>query len=278
MSTLGTSLSAYALIFSACITFSVHAQKTEQPNLAPDYKPVTEASNNWTSLLVHCGIEEADFIKVCPNLPAWRGIADEATLVYAIQTWEQQHPEEVKKFWAVLAEMNCNVGSTSLYLNPTIKAAKHPWLEWVLSSGLNQDNIYQIAPHAPFFEEKDYDAMEFAIRRWQVLFGHEYEALINHEAMIAINPNYSEYLDVHQVPAFLQALPNSNKPSIKQPATNEAELAEEIALQSWYFIFEPQTFQSIYGFYPEFPKDFDEEVFREFAKRTAAMSTEEISE
>ena len=95
--------------------------------------------------------------------------------------------------------------------------------------------------------------------------------------MIAINPNYSEYLDVHQVPAFLQALPNATKPSIQQPATNETELAEEIALQSWYFIFEPQTFQSIYGFYPEFPKDFDEEVFREFAKRTAAMSTKEIS-
>lgn len=278
MSTLGTSLSAYALIFSACITVSVHAQKTEQPNLAPDYKPVTEAINSWTSLLGHCGIEEADVKKVCPNLPSWRSIADEATLVYAIQTWEQQHPEEVKKFWTVLADMDCNVGSTSLYLSPVVKDAKHPWLEWVISSGLNPDNINQIAPHAPFFEEKDYDAMEFAIRRWQVLFGHEYEALINHEAMIAINPNYSEYLDVHQVPAFLQALPNSTKPSIQQPATNESELAEEIALQSWYFIFEPQTFQSIYGFYPEFPKDFDEEVFREFAKRTAAMSSKEQSE
>ena len=78
---------------------------------------------------------------------------DEATLVYAIQTWEQQHPEEVKKFWAVLSDMDCNVGSTSLYLSPVIKNAKHPWLEWVLSSGLNQDNINQIAPHAPFDEK-----------------------------------------------------------------------------------------------------------------------------
>ncbi|MBB00365.1 MAG: hypothetical protein CMN34_05490 [Saprospirales bacterium] len=277
MSTFGTSLRASAFTILICIASSTYAQKIEQPNQAPDYKPIKEAKNNWTSLLGHCGIEETDFKRVCPNLPSWLSIADESALVYAIQTWEQQHPEEVKKFWAVLADMECNVGSTSLYLTPPAKVAQHPWLEWVLSSGLTQDNIYQIAPNAPFFEEKDYDAMEFAIRRWQVLFGHEHEALINHEAMIVINPYYSEYLDVHQIPAFLQALPNSTKPSIHQPATNETELAEEVALQSWYFIFEPQTFQTIYGFYPELPKDFDEEVFREFAKRTAAMSSKEIS-
>ena len=252
----------------------MHAQKIEQPNQAPDYKPNVEAKNNWTSLLGHCGINEVDFETFCPNLPSWSSIPDETSLMYAMQTWEQQYPEEVKKFWGVLAELDCNVGSSSLYLSPETKAAKHPWLEWVLSSSLNQDDIKHEAPHAPFFEEKDYDAMEFAIRRWQVLFGHEYEALINHEAMVAINPNYTEYLDVHQVPAFLQALPNSTKPSIHQPATNEIELAEEIALQSWYFIFEPETFQSIYGFYPEFPKDFDEETFREFAKRTASMTTD----
>ncbi|HCE85395.1 MAG TPA: hypothetical protein DEO99_04515 [Bacteroidetes bacterium] len=278
MSTFGTSLRASALTLLVCTTSALHAQKIEQPNQAPGYKPIEEAKNNWTSLLGHCGIEEADFETFCPNLPSWRTASDETSLAYAMHTWEQQHPQEVKEFWAILEEMDCNVGSTSLYLNPVIKNAKHPWLEWVLSSGLNQDDINQIAPHAPFFEEKEYNAMEFAILRWQVLYGHEYEALINHEAMIAINPNYSEYLNVHQVPAFLQALPNSTKPSIQQPATNETELAEEIALQSWYFIFEPQTFQSIYGFYPEFPKNFDEEVFREFAKRTAATSTKEISE
>ena len=55
--------------------------------------------------------------------------------------------------------------------------------------------------------------MEFSIRRWQVLYGHEYESLINHEAMIAVNPYYTEYLDVNQVPAFLQALPSETKPN-----------------------------------------------------------------
>ena len=74
MSTLGTSLSAYALIFSVGITFSVHAQKIEQPNLAPDYTPAVEAKNNWTTLLGHCGIEEADVKKACPNLPSWPSI------------------------------------------------------------------------------------------------------------------------------------------------------------------------------------------------------------
>ena len=82
---------------------------------------------------------------------------------------------------------------------------------------------------------------------------------------------------IKYLPSYRLFLIQPNR-SIQQPATNETELAEEIALQSWYFIFEPQTFQSIYGFYPEFPKDFDEEVFREFAKRTAAMSSEEQSE
>ena len=52
--------------------------------------------------------------------------------------------------------------------------------------------------------------------------------------MVAINPNYTEYLDVHQVPAFLQALPNSTKLIVQRPATNDAELAAEIALQSWH--------------------------------------------
>ena len=278
MSTCGTSLKAVAFIFSACVTLSLQAQKIEQPNLAPDYKPATEVTNNWTSLLGHCSLNQADFDNICPNLPSWSTIADASTLAYAIQTWEQQYPKEVEQFWALLAERDCNVGSTSLYLKPANKTVKHPWLEWVLSSNLSSEEMKRIAPNNPFFEEKDYDDMEFAVRRWQVLFGHEYEALINHETMVAINPNYTEYLDVHQVPAFLQALPNSTKPIVQRPARNDTELAAEITLQSWYFIFEPQTFQSIYGFYPEFPKDFDEEVFREFAKRTAAMSSEEQSE
>ena len=189
-----------------------------------------------------------------------------------MQTWEQQHPEEVKEFWAIMEEMDCNVGSTSLYLSPAIKAAKHPWLEWVLSSRLNREQIHHLAPHAPFFEKVDYAVMEFSIRRWQVLYGHEYESLINHEAMIAVNPNYTEYLDVNQVPAFMQALPSETKPLAVVPSTDEQSLAEEVALQSWYFIYEPQQFEAVYGFYPSFPADFDEEAFRNFAKRTASTT------
>ena len=272
MSTFGTSLRACTAIFFTCTLLSIQAQKVEHPNEAPGYKPTVEAKNNWTSLLGHCGIEQEDFEKFCPNLPSWQSITEETALAYAMQTWEQQHPEEVNKFWAVLAEMDCNIGSTSLYLNPPNKVTKHPWLEWVISSGLNQNDIQNIAPHAPFFEKKEYEAMEFAIRRWQVLYGYEYESLINHEAMIAVNPFYAEYLDVNQVPAFLQALPSETKPIAIVPSTDEQSLREEVALQSWYFIYEPQHFESIYGFYPEFPNDFDEKAFREFAKRTASTT------
>ena len=278
MSTFGTSLRVYAFIFSACVTLSIHAQKIEQPNQAPDYKPITETKNNWTSLLGYCGIEEADLETFCPNLPSWRSASDETSLAYAMQTWEQQHPEEVNKFWAVLAEMDCNIGSTSLYLTPPTKVTKHPWLEWVVSSGLNQNDIQNIAPHAPFFEEKEYEAMEFAIRRWQVLYGHEYESLLNHESMIAVNPYYTDYLDVHQVPAFMQALPSETKPLAVIPSTDEQSLAEEVALQSWYFIYEPQYFEAVYGFYPSFPADFDEEAFRNFAKRTASATIDDPNE
>ena len=272
MSTFGMSLRASAFTFLVCITSALHAQKIEQPNQAPGYKPIEEAKNNWTSLLGHCGIEEADFETFCPNLPSWQTASDETSLAYAMQTWEQQHPEEVKEFWARMEEMDCNVGSTSLYLSPAIKAAKHPWLEWVLSSRLNREQIHHLAPHAPFFEKVDYAVMEFSIRRWQVLYGHEYEFLINHEAMIAVNPNYTEYLDVNQVPAFMQALPSETKPLALVPSTDEQSLAEEVALQSWYFIYEPQQFETVYGFYPSFPADFDEEAFRNFAKRTASTT------
>ena len=116
MSTFGMSLRASAFTFLVCITSALHAQKIEQPNQAPGYKPIEEAKNNWTSLLGHCGIEEADFETFCPNLPSWQTASDETSLAYAMQTWEQQHPEEVKEFWAIMEEMDCNVGSTSLYL------------------------------------------------------------------------------------------------------------------------------------------------------------------
>lgn len=142
---------------------------------------------------------------------------------------------------------------------------EHAMWQWVEGSKISDKRMNEVAPHFPNPSDHGYNLESYdqAIFKWQKLFCFEYEALINAPELTALNPYYTEYQDIIQVPYFIRPLTSFDKP-VKQNTGNafEDELNYELDLQAWYFVFEPDQFQHIYKIDPDFSEHFDAEAYR----------------
>lgn len=142
---------------------------------------------------------------------------------------------------------------------------EHSFWQWVNGSEISDKRMNELAPHFPLPKDVAYDVeqYDYQIVRWQKLFCFEYEALINAPELTALNPYYDGYQDIIQLPYFIRPLSSFEKPE-KQDTGNEFDdqLAYELDLQAWYFVFEPSDFYQIYKIKPTFPSWFDAEAYK----------------
>ena len=142
---------------------------------------------------------------------------------------------------------------------------EHSWWQWVEGSKISDKRLNEIAPHFPKpeaynFSHENYD---LAIAKWQRLYCFEYEALINAPELVALNPYYTGYQDIVQMPYFIRPLSSYEKPTKKDTGNSfEDELEHELDIQAWYFVFHPDEFYQMYGVRPELPAWFDIDDYR----------------
>ena len=142
---------------------------------------------------------------------------------------------------------------------------EHSWWQWVEGADVSDKRMNELAPHFPTPEASNFDLELYdqAFYRWQKLYSHEYEALLNSEELIALNPYYTEYLDVIQLPYYIKPLESYDKPKRPEGDLNyQEEVDYELSLQAWYFVFKPAEFYKIYKIKPEFPEWFDADDYR----------------
>jgi hypothetical protein len=142
---------------------------------------------------------------------------------------------------------------------------EHAMWQWVSASKISDKRLNTVAPHFPKpasvnFKMEPYDQ---EIQKWQKLFCFEYEALINAPELTALNPYYTSYEDIIQMPYFIRPLSSYEKPQPKNTGNSfEDDLDHELDIQAWYFVFHPDQFYQIYKIKPTFPEWFDLDAYR----------------
>lgn len=150
---------------------------------------------------------------------------------------------------------------------------ENSWWEWVQDAGMSDKSLHEIAPHFPnarFLSNtpENHQNYEDEIYKWMMLWGQEYEDLINHPLMAASNPyNNGSHVEVYSIPRFMMGLESREKPEFKSPNSVEEEVQQTLQLQAWYFIFHPSQFEKEFGFIPVFPEEIDPEQFRQSVLR-----------
>jgi hypothetical protein len=142
---------------------------------------------------------------------------------------------------------------------------EHSMWQWYTAANVSEKRMNEIAPHFPKAPDFSYnmEVYDFEIEKWKRLYCFEYEAFINAPEFTKLNPYYTGYIDIVQMPYFIRPLSSSDKPTMKKTGNEkEDKLNYELDLQAWYFVFQPTLFYKIYEIKPQFPAWFDEETYR----------------
>ena len=101
--------------------------------------------------------------------------------------------------------------------------------------------------------QKDSDLFETVLQDWMRLFPQEYEAFLNHEKLVALNPYYEGHIDINVkegTPRFTyMRVTRLNKPVMEDYESGNPDLDKErfeLALEHWYFRYQPDLYVKLY--------------------------------
>lgn len=216
----------------------------------------------WDRILKTANVDWEEIYKVCPNFPERETNAE--LFSSKLNSWSISFENEMKSFYAI--DKIKKINPSPYYLGLPLEEIKdtdydNSFIQWIKESKISDRRMMELAPHFPNLDF-DVENLDFELSRWKDLYGHEYENVINAKELIALNPFYTEYIDVSQLPHFLGGLESKEKPVFKENLSKEEQLFFELKLMNWYFVFEPENFRKEYGFFPEFPDFFNENKYR----------------
>jgi len=214
------------------------------------------SQSTWNRILQTAQVEWNEVYSNCPNFP--KGELNDLEFSKAIIEWYNNSPLEVESFYNIsrIKKINPSRYYLGLPLNEEANNYKNSFVQWIKESNISDRRIMNLAPHFPVFS-KDQSELNFNINRWKSLYGHEYENIINAEELVVLNPNYSKYINISQIPHFIGPLESIEKPLVDENVSQEEKLVFELKLMNWYFVFQNEMFYKEYGFTPEFPDFFD---------------------
>ena len=215
----------------------------------------------WNRILQASNVEWQTIYEVCPNFPKENNNVKDFTI--NVSEWNANFPNEVKSFFALenIKSKNPSRYYLGLPLVENIHKYENSFIQWVKESSISDRRLMEVAPNFPDMS-LDKESFNFEFERWQQLYSHEYENMINAKELTALNPNHDEFVEVIQFPNFMGGLESNEKPVIKENSSKEEKLAFELQLMNWVFVFDADNFKRIYGFNPEFPDDFNVARYR----------------
>lgn len=233
--------------------------------------------SEWKSVMTTLKLSQAQINEVAPNFPKISDFASSADLNKVVNNWRVKNNSE----WTLLNEMYKITDQFSpvylgLYTSEEFAQAQNNkfsngWVDWIAASNLSDRRLNEIAPHFPKVPEgatkADQANFEQLVDKWRILYGHEYEALINAPELTALNPYYEGYVDVVIIPKFVRSLQTDEFPVYKNTGNEQFDaILFELNKQTWYFVYDPPAFKREYGFIPEFPASFDIDKYRQDVK------------
>lgn len=236
----------FLLIFLSAL-FITNAQKTSY--------------ETWSRILKASNVDWQTVDEVCPNFP--KQIQNPKDFTLAITNWNNDFPNEVKAFFSLekIRSSNPSKYYLGLPLDDKKNQYENSFVQWVTESKISDRRLMDVAPNFPDIL-LDNESFNFEFTRWQQLYNHEYENLINAKELTDLNPYYDGYIDVIKFPNFMGGLESKEKPVLKVNSSKVEKLAFELNLMNWVFVFDSENFKKEYGFYPEFPKDFNVARYR----------------
>lgn len=236
------------LLFIVLCTFgAVNAQRTSY--------------ETWSRILKVTNTEWNTVYETCPNFPKKNENAEAFTK--AVTSWNNKYPNEVLALFSLESIQKAN--PSKYYLGLPLDENKHQYensfIQWVKESNISDRRLMEVAPNFPDMT-LEAQSFNFEFERWQQLYSHEYENLINAEELTRLNPDYEDFIEVVAYPNFMGGLESKEKPVLQENVSKEEKLAYELKLMNWTFVFDHDNFKKIYGFYPEFPEDFNVERYR----------------
>lgn len=141
------------------------------------------------------------------------------------------------------------------------------WM-WFKGSGISEGEAKIRFPHFPFPEftgnkEEDLRNYNGRIGMWIRLYPKEYHDFINSKELMALVPSRTGPIQLPYIPKFLGAPIERNKPELKNTGNKIMDEYEyERAIRNWYFVFNENEFDRLYGKDFDFPESFDREKYR----------------
>ncbi|HLP51179.1 MAG TPA: hypothetical protein VK154_09875 [Chitinophagales bacterium] len=229
----------------------------------------------WRSLMQTCQLSFGKIYETCPHFPVIDNYKDDAAFIGAVTKWKAAYSAEEAAFWKLEEVQRGNPSAYYLGLSDGTKPAMFEssvW-EWVTNSKISDARLQELAAHFPKPNltgdvKKDSKEYEQMLNYWMKLYPLEYEHLFNAPELTALNPSYTGYHKPVVIPAFLSAPMRETKPYREAYSnTINGELSYELSIRVWYFIYEPETFNKLYGNQYEFPEWFSPEKFRADVKQ-----------
>ena len=230
---------------------------------------------SWRSLMESSKVTFTEIYKTCPHFPQIDAFKDDTSFIASVQKWQKEYATEVSNFWKIDGIQKTNPSAYYLGLSNGVKPdvfESSIW-EWVHNSNITDARLAELAPHFPKPQltgntAEDTKTYEYMLDYWVKLYPIEYEKLINSKELVALNPFYEGYIKPVIIPAFLAAPLHETKPFREAYSKSlKGELSYQLSIRAWYFVFEPETFNSLYGSQYEFPEWFNVEKFRADVKR-----------
>lgn len=249
------------LLAFLCFSNSLFAQQT--------------SIQSWRSMMESCQLGFEKIYTACPHFPKIETYSNDAAFVAALAKWQEEYANEEKQFWNLQEIKRGNPSAYYLGLSDGSKPEVFEssiW-EWVSNSKISAQRLNELAPNFPKpvltnhpkVDSKNYEQQ---IDFWMKLYPIEYEYLFNAKELTVLNPYYTGYYQPVQMPAFISAPLHETKPYREAySSTYKGELSYQLSIRAWYFVFEPQKFNELYGNQYRFPEWFNAEKFRADVKQ-----------
>lgn len=230
---------------------------------------------SWRSLMQASQVSFEKIYGACPHFPKIDNYKEDAAFIADLAKWQKQYVFEEQAFWNIAEIKKANPSAYYLGLSDGTKPAvfQNSIWEWVQNSHISDLRLSELAVHFPqpkLTGNADTDSKNYeqALDFWMKLYPLEYERLFNAKELTALNPYYDGYYKPVQIPAFVSAPLHETKPYREAYSqTAKGELSYQLSIRVWYFVFEPETFEKLYGNQYTFPEWFNAEKFRAEVKQ-----------
>jgi hypothetical protein len=217
-------------------------------------------------------VDATEISRVAPHLP--KNALSEAEFQQQLNNWLAQYTTE----WNALQNVNGIAGKEINWESYGIPSKyvvqkqtfENVYWQWYKASAITEERKNLLFPHFPVptsFENTPGNLAEYngLLGMWMRLYPKEYNAFLNAPELAKLSSNGgTDKVKINYMPKFLGALVGSEFP-VKKNTGNAVkdEFEYQLAIRHWYFLYEPETFEKMFGKDYDFPADFDKQHYRQ---------------